>query len=147
MLKNLENLNKNPNFIKLISKQCRDILEFLSGQDIEFSIVVNVDFIRFDPPLPDELRLADNPYVLFTLGGYTLSSLEFGEDDLCFHAGFGPDDFASYVSVDLGAIVQIQVEDNVIFINTTLYQGKNDENPTQNSKKLFLKNNQGLFKK
>lgn len=142
----LENLLKNPDFIGLMSENCRTVLQFLKAQDLEFSIVVQVKFASFDPPLPDELSLKE-PYALFVLAGYTLSSLEFEEDAVRFHAGFGPEDFASYVRVDLGAIMQIQVENNAIFLNFSLYQGKRGKNRTQNSKDLFLKNNQNLFKK
>ncbi|MDO4673982.1 hypothetical protein [Campylobacter sp.] len=142
----LGNLLKNPDFIGLMSENCRAVLEFLKAQDLEFAIVANTAFTSFDPPLPDELCLKE-PYALFVFAGYTLSSLELGREEICFHAGFGPDDFASYVRVDLGAVVQIQVENSAIFLNFSHYQGREEKNRVQNSKNLFLKNNQNLFKK
>lgn len=143
----LENLLKNTHFSELMSRHCLSILQFLKKEEIEFSIVVNTSFITFDPPLPDELSLKDNPFVLFALAGYTLDSLEFDAEKICFHAGFGPEDFATFVRVDLGAITQIQVENSAIFLNFAFYQGKKDKNKTQNSKNIFLKNNRDLFKK
>ncbi|TKX33085.1 hypothetical protein [Campylobacter aviculae] len=139
----LEIILKNQDFINLMQKNCYEVLQNLIQNNIEFSIVANTQFIDFNPILPPELDVKKNPYVLFALGGYTFSSIELEKDYIQFHAGFGPDDFDSYVKVDLGAITQIQVENSAIFVNFSLYQRKNEEK-LQKSKNVFLKNPKNL---
>ncbi|MBZ7935189.1 MULTISPECIES: hypothetical protein [Campylobacter] len=144
----LETILKNENFINLMQDNCFRVIQNLIQNNIEFSIVANTQFIDFNPVLPPELDVKKNPYALFVLGGYTFSSIELEKEYLQFHAGFGPNDFDSYVKVDLGAITQIQVENSVIFVNFSLYKRKNKQN-LQNSKNIFLQNpnNLDLLKK
>ncbi|MBZ7939246.1 MULTISPECIES: hypothetical protein [Campylobacter] len=144
----LETILKNENFINLMQDNCFRIIQNLIQNNIEFSIVANTQFIDFNPVLPPELDVKKNPYALFVLGGYTFSSIELEKEYMQFHAGFGPNDFDSYVKVDLGAITQIQVENSVIFVNFSLYKRKNKQN-LQNSKNIFLQNpnNLDLLKK
>ncbi|MBZ7964621.1 hypothetical protein [Campylobacter sp. 2457A] len=144
----LETILKNENFINLMQDNCFRVIQNLIQNNIEFSIVANTQFLDFNPILPPELDVKKNPYALFVLGGYTFSSIELEKEYLQFHAGFGPNDFDSYVKVDLGAITQIQVENSVIFVNFSLYKRKNKQN-LQNSKNIFLQNpnNLDLLKK
>ncbi|MBZ7953601.1 hypothetical protein H2278_01870 [Campylobacter sp. W0018] len=144
----LETILKNENFINLMQENCFRVIQNLIQNNIEFSIVTNTQFIDFNPVLPPELDVKKNPYALFVLGGYTFSSIELEKEYMQFHAGFGPNDFDSYVKVDLGAITQIQVENSVIFVNFSLYKRKNKQN-LQNSKNIFLQNpnNLDLLKK
>ncbi|MGH2327213.1 hypothetical protein ACRCD5_02590 [Campylobacter taeniopygiae] len=144
----LETILKNENFINLMQDNCFRVIQNLIQNNIEFSIVANTQFIDFNPVLPPELDVKKNPYALFVLGGYTFSSIELEKEYMQFHAGFGPNDFDSYVKVDLGAITQIQVENSVIFVNFSLYKRKNKQN-LQNSKNIFLQNpnNLDLLKK
>lgn len=144
----LETILKNENFINLMQENCFRVIQNLIQNNIEFSIVANTQFIDFNPVLPPELDVKKNPYALFVLGGYTFSSIELEKEYMRFHAGFGPNDFDSYVKVDLGAITQIQVENSVIFVNFSLYKRKNKQN-LQNSKNIFLQNpnNLDLLKK
>lgn len=137
-------------FILLMQQHCYNMLSLLIQQNTEFSIVVNTKFTSFNPPLPEDLDIQKNPYVLFALAGYTFESIRLEKDSICFHAGFGPDDFATFVSVDLAAITQIQVKNNVLFVNFALYKGKQkDKNQTEKSMNIFLNNpkNKDNFKK
>ena len=77
--------------------------------------------------------------MLFVLAGYTFESIELDKFKMTFHAGFGPNDFATFVSVDLGAITQIQVENDIIFVNFSFYQG-GEKKSAQNSMNIFLNN-------
>lgn len=141
---------EDENFILLMQQHCYNMLSFLIYQNTEFSIVVNTEFTSFNPPLPEHLDVKKNPYVLFALGGYTFESIKLEKDSISFHAGFGPDDFATFVNVDLAAITQIQVENNVLFVNFALYKGKQkDKNATEKSMNIFLNNpkNKDNFKK
>lgn len=144
----LETILKNENFIHTMQKHCYEVISHLMEENIEFSIVANTNFIDFDPELPENLSVKKNPYVLFTLAGYTFESIKLDKEKICFHAGFGPNDFATFVTVDLGAISQIQIENNVIFVNFSLYK-RSIKKQVENSKNIFLSNpkNQELFKK
>ena len=134
-------------FIKLMQGHCAEVIKALMASNTEFSIVAKTDFVEFDPPLPEDLSVHKNPYALFALAGYTFESLRLEDEKICFHAGFGVDDFATFVSVDLGAITQIAIERDIIFVNFSHYQRQDEL--TQKSMKLFLNNpkNKGSFKK
>ncbi|EAL5963090.1 hypothetical protein KJK83_000036 [Campylobacter jejuni] len=144
----LETILKNENFIHTMQKHCYEVISHLIEENIEFSIVANTNFIDFDPELPKELDVKQNPYALFALGGYTFESIQLNKDFIQFHAGFGNDDFDSFVKVDLGAITQIQIENNILFVNFSLYKRKDSKN-LQKSKNIFLNNpkNKDIFKK
>lgn len=135
----LETILKNENFIHTMQKHCYEVISHLIEENIEFSIVANTNFIDFDPELPKELDVKQNPYALFALGGYTFESIQLNKDFIQFHAGFGNDDFDSFVKVDLGAITQIQIENSILFVNFSLYKRKDSKN-LQKSKNIFLNN-------
>ncbi|EAH5990894.1 TPA: hypothetical protein KLA60_000095 [Campylobacter jejuni] len=144
----LETILKNENFIHTMQKHCYEVISHLIEENIEFSIVANTNFIDFNPELPKELDIKQNPYALFALGGYTFESIQLNKDFIQFHAGFGNDDFDSFVKVDLGAITQIQIENNILFVNFSLYKREDSKN-LQKSKNIFLNNpkNKDIFKK
>ncbi|HHD0389319.1 TPA: hypothetical protein ACOS47_000382 [Campylobacter jejuni] len=144
----LETILKNENFIHTMQKHCYEVISHLIEENIEFSIVANTNFIDFDPELPKELDVKQNPYALFALGGYTFESIQLNKDFIQFHAGFGNDDFDSFVKVDLGAITQIQIENSILFVNFSLYKREDNKN-LQKSKNIFLNNpkNKDIFKK
>ncbi|EAK7908595.1 hypothetical protein E7S26_02865 [Campylobacter jejuni] len=144
----LETILKNENFIHTMQKHCYEVILHLIEENIEFSIVANTNFIDFNPELPKELDVKQNPYALFALGGYTFESIQLNKDFIQFHAGFGNDDFDSFVKVDLGAITQIQIENNILFVNFSLYKREDSKN-LQKSKNIFLNNpkNKDIFKK
>ncbi|EAJ0750237.1 hypothetical protein IZI50_08560 [Campylobacter jejuni] len=144
----LETILKNENFIHTMQKHCYEVISHLIEENIEFSIVANTNFIDFNPELPKELDIKQNPYALFALGGYTFESIQLNKDFIQFHAGFGNDDFDSFVKVDLGAITQIQVENSILFVNFSFYKREDSKN-LQKSKNIFLNNpkNKDIFKK
>lgn len=136
-----ESILNSKNFIALMQRHCYELLQILITENIEFSVVCNTKFVDFDPPLPKDLDLRENAYTMFALAGYTFESIELDMKKLKFHAGFGANDFATYVSVDLGAITQIQVDRDIIFVNFSFYKRAKDETKlTQKSMDLFLKN-------
>ncbi|KQI62488.1 hypothetical protein Y863_03095 [Campylobacter jejuni CVM 41905] len=144
----LVSILKYENFIHTMQKHCYEVISHLIEENIEFSIVANTNFIDFNPELPKELDVKQNPYALFALGGYTFESIQLNKDFIQFHAGFGNDDFDSFVKVDLGAITQIQIENNILFVNFSLYKREDSKN-LQKSKNIFLNNpkNKDIFKK
>lgn len=146
----IEQFLKDKDFIKLMQEHCYELISMLMASNTEFSIVAKTEFTEFDPLLPENLSVHKNPYALFALAGYTFESIELQKDKIKFHAGFGFDNFATYVSVDLGAITQIGVENDIIFVNFSNYErAKNEKELMQNSVNIFLKNpkNKAKFKK
>lgn len=132
-------LNDKP-FISTMQRHCYEVIARLMELKIEFCIVANTKFVDYAPALPDDLNPNKNPFALFALAGYTFESLQLQKDAISFHAGFGPSDFATYVSVDLGAITQIQVENDIIFVNFSFYSRVDEKDLTQNSMNIFLNN-------
>lgn len=136
-----ESILNNKDFVILMQRHCYELLQKLMATNTEFAIVCNTKFVEFDPPLPKDLDLSENAYTMFALAGYTFESIELDTQKMKFHAGFGANDFATYVSVDLGAITQIQVDRDIIFVNFSFYKRAKDETKlTQKSMDLFLKN-------
>ena len=137
--KMIEKILKDKGFISLMQEHRYEIISRLMELKIEFSIVANTKFCSYEPQLPKDLDPSKNPLVLFVLAGYTFESIELDKFKMTFHAGFGPNDFATFVSVDLGAITQIQVENDIIFVNFSFYQG-GEKKSAQNSMNIFLNN-------
>lgn len=131
---------------KLVQKHIYECLKALLDKNDNFSILANLEFVKFEPNLPSNL-LSKSPVVLFTLAGYTLSSAVLSEDDICFEAGFGPNNFASFVKIPLGAVIQISVSDVTLLVNFCLYQGEKDD--ANKSLQAFLSNpeNKKFFNK
>lgn len=144
----IDKILKDREFISLMQGHCFEVLQILVQRKIEFSIICNTQFTAFDPALPKELDLSKNAYTMFVLAGYTFDSLKFDKLKLSFEAGFGPNDFATFVSVDLGAITQIQVEGDILFVNFSHYQREPSQNElTKQSMNIFLNNPNNDFKK
>ncbi|EAI4623548.1 hypothetical protein BBZ06_06595, partial [Campylobacter coli] len=76
----IEKILENEKFIALMQKNCYDLLSILIQENIEFSIVANTNFIDFDPVLPENLDVKQNPFALFVLGGYTFESIQLEKD-------------------------------------------------------------------
>lgn len=136
----IEQILGDKRFIQTMQEHCYEVIKRLIELKLEFCVVADTQFVSYAPPLPDDLNPSKNPLVLFALAGYTFDSLELHGDRIDFHAGFGPNDFATFVSVDLGAIKQIQVENDLIFVNFSLYDRIDEDKLTQNSMNVFLKN-------
>lgn len=136
----IEQILGDKRFIQTMQEHCYEVIKRLIELKLEFCVVADTQFVSYAPPLPDDLNPSKNPLALFALAGYTFDSLELHGDRIDFHAGFGPNDFATFVSVDLGAIKQIQVENDLIFVNFSLYDRIDEDKLTQNSMNVFLKN-------
>lgn len=138
----IEKILNDKAFISTMQKHCYAVINRLLELKIEFCIVANTKFVEYAPALPEDLNPNKNPFALFALAGYTFESVQLQQDKISFHAGFGPTDFATFVSVDLGAITQIQVENDIIFVNFSFYSRVDEKNLTQNSMNIFLNNPQ-----
>ncbi len=136
----IEQILGDKRFIQTMQEHCYEVIKRLIELRVEFCVVADTQFVSYAPSLPDDLNPSKNPLALFALAGYTFDSLELHGDRIDFHAGFGPNDFATFVSIDLGAIKQIQVENDLIFVNFSLYDRIDEDKLTQNSMNVFLKN-------
>jgi len=101
----------------IVHESSRKIMEFLLDNDINFSIICNIHFVTFTPPLPSEINDALKQFSVFVLAGYTFDSAYVDDKNLYFEAGFGPNDFGSNVKVPIESILNIVVEDNIIYTN------------------------------
>ncbi|MDX1808824.1 MAG: hypothetical protein R3331_04750 [Sulfurospirillaceae bacterium] len=131
----------------------QDMIDYLLSRGINFSILLNVENVKFDPPLPDEIVNTFKPMTMFIIAGYTFESTILESDKLVFEAGFGPNNFGSFVSVPLLSILQIIVEETPIFINLSItskeQEMKQKEVGVKKSMEALLSNpeNKKLFKK
>ena len=133
----------------MMHRNVYDLLNFLIKKGTTFDILVNTKFVSFNPELPDEIKSSFNPSViLFSLAGYTLSSVEIIKDEIKFEAGFGPDNFASVVNIPIGAIIRISIDENPILINFATYSPSDSKTKQERSKQIFLNNpkNRDIFK-
>lgn len=145
----LEEFLKDSEFASMMHRNVYDLLNFLIKKGATFDILVNTKFVSFNPELPDEIKSSFNPSViLFSLSGYSLSSVEIIKDEIKFEAGFGPDNFASVVNIPIGAIIRISIDENPILINFATYSPSDSKTKQERSKQIFLNNpkNRDIFK-
>lgn len=145
----LEEFLKDSEFASMMYRNIYDLLNLLIQKDIQFDILVSTKFVNFSPELPQEIKANFNPSViLFSLAGYSLSSVEISKDEIKFEAGFGPDNFASVVSIPIGAIIRISIDENPILINFATYSPSDSKTKQERSKQIFLNNpkNRDIFK-
>ncbi len=153
----LHDIVNKDNFREMMQEHCEDTVKFLFDENIEFSILTSLANIKFDPPLPQDIISEFKPITLFTLAGYTYESSNLQDEILYFEAGFGRENFGSFVSVPLYAILQIIVENTPIFINLSTPPEKqakpknqiSDDTGIKKSMDIFLSNpnNKKLLKK
>lgn len=146
---------KNPTFARLMETHVRDMLIFLFENEQNFGILCKLEQVEFDPPLPKYISDEFRPMTLFFLAGYTFESARIENDVLIFEAGFGQENFGSFVSVPLLAVVQIIIDDTPAFVNLAhpkermaLSTAEPDDG-VRNSMNAFLSNpeNQKFLKK
>ena len=122
---------EHPSFINLKKKHAKEIIEFLLANSNGFNILVKKEFINFSPLLPEEIFSSFDEIVMFSLVNYTFESAHIKEEKLIFEAGFGAENFASIVFIELDRIIQIMQDDTPLFINisATLEKPKKVDNP------------------
>lgn len=143
-----ESLLENRDFALLLNEHARQILLLLFAQNREFEVLANMSMTSFEPELPKSLK-PGGEMALFALGGYTLSSAHIKDNALCFHAGFGQNDFESMVKIELGAIIRLSIEKDVLFVNFSIYdESKDQQTQVEKSKNIFKSNpdNKDIFK-
>lgn len=146
----LDEILDDEKFSLLMKMHIYECIDYLLQNNRAFSVMANLDLVKFEPELPSEISSHFRPpVVVFTLDGYTFESAKLSQDMLSFEAGFGADDFASFVSFPLGAIVQILIENSPILINFSIHKEKQEPNKMEKSMSMFMSNpkNREFFKK
>ncbi len=145
------------NYRKMMEKQIKDIIVYLLKQDEEFSLTANIKGVQFNPKIPSIISDGFSKFTMFTLSGYTYSTITVSNDYISFEAGFGEENFGSLVTVPFYAIFQLVINDSILLVNPTATvdkyfleenQGNNEENSQKRSKNAFSMNpkNKGLIK-
>jgi hypothetical protein len=112
--------------------------------------IPDVKAISFNPQLPLHLRKNFAEFTLFALANYTLQSAYIEKGKLIFEAGFGKENFGSVVSIPIGSILQILIDNTPIFINlSATFGGETFSSSVENSMQALLSNpeNKKLLKK
>lgn len=148
----LQEILNDPQFCKEMRRHVYEVLNFLLTKGTNFSILTNVNEISFEPALPQEIRMGFKPITMFYLAGYTFESCVVDEDEISFEAGFGNENFGSFVRIPLLCVLQVIVEDTPILINLSVDVEKAIKKEQQGIKKsmealLSNPHNQKLFKK
>ena len=137
-------LIKENGFQQIMEAHIQEILAYLLEHEQPFGLLCHLEYVAFDPPLPEEVAQNLNDVTLFMIAGYTFESFEFDEHTLFFEAGFGPRNFGSVVSMPLLAVLQLLVEETPILINMARpmadYKEKREKSGIQSSMETFLSN-------
>lgn len=115
----LEKLIGSDRFCDMMENNTRENVAFMLENGIEFGVICSTEEVLFEPPLPPEIKKNIKPIALFVLSNYSFESAYIDDDGdtLFFEAGFGPDNYASLVAIELRNIIQIIVEDTPVYIN------------------------------
>jgi len=139
----------NQKYRNLLLKQLKEQILFFLSNNIEFSIVVNIDTgVEFSPKLPEDILSSFREFTLFTISGYTFQSAYVKNNTFIFEAGFGSNNIGAVVYIDMDRILQIVIGETPIFINlsATLEQKIEEKNSfdvfmsKDRNKKFFNKN-------
>ncbi len=93
----------------------------------EFGVACEIEFVEFEPPLPEHIQKTMPIVTLFMLANYSFESASLDDDYLRFEAGFGNENFGSLVQIPLLAIKHIYVGEYPILINVTSPQEEEKE--------------------
>ncbi|NPA28059.1 MAG: hypothetical protein GXN91_03310 [Epsilonproteobacteria bacterium] len=112
----LNKIFKSKAYEELVKKNNYNTIEFLLREGIEFSIVAYTNVIDFEPPIPKEIIEFDK-LALFLIANYTFESAKIDEDNFYIEAGFGVENFGSFLTIPLEAIHQILIKDTILTIS------------------------------
>lgn len=131
------NIVNTDDFKEVMNVNLTNIISLLVETDTEFGILVDMKAVEFGPQLPQSIELRDPSF--FILAGYTLQSVNIENELLKFEAGFGEEGFGSVVTMPLGSIMQISIDEKAVAINMS-------PTPTQKPTKMKEKNKEDKSK-
>jgi hypothetical protein len=118
---------QQPDFQEIMQEHIFNTIEFLFDIDQEFGVACEIEFVEFEPLLPEYIQKTLPVVTLFMLANYSFESASLDEEYLRFEAGFGNENFGSFVQIPLLAIKQIYVGEYPILINITSPQEEREE--------------------
>jgi len=137
----LKNIIEDYSFKDLAQKHIKEIIQYIIDKNIEFSVVANIKAISFEPDLPKDIKEHLSQFSLFTLAGYTFTTIKIDDDFLFFEAGFGKDNFGSVVKIPLYSILQIVIDENILYVNLSATIEKFNQKDLKETSLNIFKNN------
>jgi len=137
----LKSIIEDYNFKDLAQKHTKEIIQYIVAKNVEFSIVANIKSISFEPELPTNIKEKLHQFSLFTLAGYTFTTIKIDDDFLFFEAGFGKDNFGSIVKIPLYSILQIIIDENIVHVNLSATIEKFNQKDLKETSLNLFKNN------
>jgi hypothetical protein len=142
---------QQPQFQNIMQEHIFNTIEFLFETNQEFGVACEIGFVEFDPQLPIDIQKTLPTITLFMLANYSFESASLDEEYLQFEAGFGTENFGSFVQIPLLAIKQMFVDEYPILINIASPQEEREEvdsmsallNNPENAKLLRNKKGRG----
>ena len=114
----LNNLQKEQ-FQDIMQEHIVSTIEFLFDIDQDFGVACEVEYVEFNPPLPESIQKTLPAVTLFMLANYSLESATLDNESLQFEAGFGLENFGAVVYIPILSIKQIFVGEYPILVNVT----------------------------
>src|SRR5574344_2834894 len=111
--KNIDNFE----YKMLLESQIKEQISYFLSKNQEFSIVINTKKIDFNPKLPKKIMDNIDNSALFTLANYTYSTINLYSDFMTFETGFGEENIGSTLTVPYDSILQIIIEDKIVFLS------------------------------
>ncbi|MFV0481176.1 MAG: hypothetical protein ACK5LP_04255 [Campylobacteraceae bacterium] len=126
-------------FVTTVQTSLSQTIRLLLQEDIPFNILVNMAQVSFEPKLPKNISKSFQPITLFALEGYTLASTTLKNGVLSFEAGFGEEDIAAFVSMPIGTILQVSINETPIFLNMSIAKPKQEKEKVEEKKEEVKK--------
>jgi hypothetical protein len=145
----LNDIYGDEKYQKIAKRNLENVIKYLLDENIEFSVVANMKFVNFEPKLPQAIFSKLGNFALFALVGYTFETTKVNQDFLTFEASFGKENFVSFLKISLDSILQVVVDEEILFLNPiaasstfvaqkpSIEKSKNIFKENPNNKKLF----------
>ena len=135
---------QQPQFQEIMQEHIFNTIEFLFEANQEFGVACEVKSVEFDPVLPEDIQKTLPVVTLFMLANYSFETASLDEEYLQFEAGFGNENFGSFVQIPLLAIKQMYVEEYPILINITSPQKDSEDEEVIDSMSALLNNPENM---
>jgi hypothetical protein len=116
----LDLITKDKAFISLMHKQAYETVALLISKQHEFGVVCHVENIIFTPDISQNIKDSFSTTSFFVVSGYSLEHAHLKDNNLIFEAGFGEENIGSKLHIPIYDIVQIIIEDIIVFINPSV---------------------------
>ena len=113
------NILEDRSYRDMLEGQIFEVIEYLVEKGEEFPITANIKGVDFNPEVPEPISKTFQHFTIFALANYTYSSIELSETHISFETGFGSENFGSVVTIPLYAILQIVIDESILFLNPT----------------------------